>query len=64
MMCRHLLSNLFFDGPVLPKAGSGRYLDDAVLDQSEAREPKINLVNKTHTPKNFSISPIVVALIE
>ena len=38
MMCRHLLSNLFFYGPVLPKAGAGRYLDDTVLYQIEAQE--------------------------
>ena len=55
---------MFRDIPVLPKSGAGRYLDDVVLDQSEAQEPNSNRVDKTHIPKNFSISPIVVALIE
>ena len=55
---------MFRDSPVLPKAEAGRYLDDTVLDLSEAREPNLNLVDKNHAPKNFSISPTFVALVQ
>ena len=60
-MWRHKVSNLWRDNPVLPNAGAGTYLDGAVLDQSEEREPNSNLVDNIHTPKNCIMPRIVVA---
>ena len=52
LMCRHKLSNILRDNPVSPKVEAGTYLDGAILDQSEAREPNSNLDDKKHTQKN------------
>ena len=62
-MYLHKASKRFRDIPVLPKAGAGTYLEGAVVDHNEALDPNSNLVININTPKNFSISPLVVVLL-